>query len=127
MTDEAQATGVPSIDEEEPAVRVLHPDAWTALRDAMTHGAGLVRDGASLEKACEVLGEIAEASSGALHAAAVAATLVCRSAQRRDESRGVHFRADHPERAVAWESRHVTLSGNPPLKRGGAHAGAEDG
>lgn len=109
MTDEAETTAVPVVDDEEPTLRVLDPGAWDRLREAMTNGAGLVRDRASLEHTCDVLGDIAASASGSLHAAAVAGTLVCRSAQKRDESRGVHSRADHPARSEEWEGRHVTL------------------
>jgi L-aspartate oxidase len=109
MTDEAEPTPVPVVDDEEPEIRVLRPDAWQRVREAMTHGAGLLRDEASLERACEALGEIAATASGSLRAAAVAGSLVCRSAQQRDESRGVHFRTDRPDPSEAWAGRHVTL------------------
>jgi L-aspartate oxidase len=96
-------------EDEDVAVRTLIPDAWERLRAAMTHGAGLIRTEASLRDATAAVDELAAASSGSLRAAAVAAGLVCRSAIARDESRGVHFRADDPQRKDEWDGRHVSL------------------
>lgn len=113
MTDEAQPTAVPVVDDdEEPAVRPIGADDWARLRHAMSQGAGLVRTKKSLEQAQRVLDDIA-ASSGVLRAAAIAGSLICRSALERDESRGVHFRSDHPERTKRWDERHVTLRTDP--------------
>jgi L-aspartate oxidase len=109
MTEDAATTAVPVVDEDEPpAVRAIGADDRARLRHAMTSGAGLVRTKASLEQACRVLDDLA-ASSGAVRMAAVAGGLICRSALVREESRGVHFRSDHPERDGAWDGRHVTL------------------
>ena len=99
-------------DDEQTAVRTIVPDAWERLRAAMTNGAGLVRTEASLRDALAEIQTLATGGIGSLRAAAVAASLVCRSALVRDESRGTHFRADAPEREDGWDQRHVTLQIN---------------
>lgn len=112
MTEDAptEAPPIPAPDaDDEPTVRTVIPDAWERLRAAMTAGAGLVRTEASLRDAAAVADELARISTGSLRAAAVASGLICRSALERDESRGVHFRSDAPERSDEWDERHVTL------------------
>ncbi len=112
MIEDAPADVPPIPDpdsDDDVGVRTLIPEAWERLRAAMTRGAGLRRSDASLRDAEAVADELAGGSSGSLRAAAVAASLICRSALARDESRGVHFRADAPERKDEWDGRHVTL------------------
>src|SRR5207302_2542314 len=68
-------------------------DAWDELRRAMTSGAGLRRSAASLRDARAVAEHVAGAARGEpLHLAATTASLICRAAGERAESRGVHFR-----------------------------------
>jgi L-aspartate oxidase len=108
MTDEAEPTAIPVVDEaEETGVRTIGADDWAKLRHAMSSGAGLVRTKHSLEQALRALASVGGSSS--VRAAATAGTLICRSALERVESRGVHFRSDHPARDGAWDERHVTL------------------
>jgi L-aspartate oxidase len=75
------------------------PDAaLQTLRAAMSREAGVVRDASSL---CEVLGlidRLERQHGGALPL--VAARLVVVSALRREESRGAHYRSDHPALAA---------------------------
>lgn len=99
----------PDDDEEPTSIRIVRATHWDDLRAAMSNGAGLLRTQASLAEAEAVAQEIARNASGALHSSAVAAGLVCRSASMRDESRGVHYRADHPSAKGEWDGRHVTL------------------
>lgn len=73
------------------------------LQEAMDRGAGLVRDRASLEAAAGVAAEVADAAtalpfplSTTLRASARTASLVCRAALLREESRGSHQRSDRP-------------------------------
>ena len=85
-------------------------DAWDELRRAMTSGAGLRRSAASLRDARAVAEHIAGAARGApLHLAATTASLICRAAGERAESRGVHFRSDHPAPSPSWDGRHIEL------------------
>jgi L-aspartate oxidase len=104
-----QPPAAPDVEKDESAVRLIHPTHMEDLRDAMSRGAGLVRTDAALAETETVVTEIARNAVGPAHAAAVAADLICRSARLRDESRGVHYRADHPVPRSEWEARHVTL------------------
>ncbi|MGH2759894.1 MAG: L-aspartate oxidase, partial [Actinomycetota bacterium] len=104
------ASAVPDEEGAEPsAVRTIRDDDWDRLRSAMSAGAGLARTKDSLGQATQIAHDIARNATEPVRAAAVAAGLICRSALERDESRGVHFRADMPASASAWEARHVTL------------------
>jgi L-aspartate oxidase len=84
--------------------------SWQRLRSALSRGAGLVRSVESLEETWRVAAEIAEEARGdELRLAATTASLICRSALARDESRGVHYRADAPAPEESWNGAHVTL------------------
>ncbi len=78
------ATGetVPSPPRRAPKPAPSQPPPSVELREALWQDAGLVRDAAGLERLCE-----------APHALV---RLIAQSALMREESRGVHFRADHP-------------------------------
>ena len=79
------------------------PDAALAeLRAAMTAHAGVVRDADGLTRVLALIDRL-EAAHGPA-APLLAARLVARAALDRRESRGGHFRADHPETAA--EARH---------------------
>jgi L-aspartate oxidase len=60
----------------------MEPRPDPELREALWRDAGLVRDGAGLEQLLEAPNTLVR--------------LIARSALKREESRGVHFRADHP-------------------------------
>jgi L-aspartate oxidase len=109
-SDGLDAPPVVEVVEERSFVRTLNPDDWSNLRHAMSSGTGLVRSRSGLEGAERTVSAIAAQTSGDLRAAAVAARLICASALRRDESRGVHFRSDAPEPAETWDGRHVSLT-----------------
>ncbi|HEV3233344.1 MAG TPA: L-aspartate oxidase [Candidatus Dormibacteraeota bacterium] len=66
------------------------------LPDVMWRSAGLVRDGKGLRGA---LGALGDGSASAQHRAA---RLIVEAALIREESRGGHFRADHPETSSRW-------------------------
>lgn len=91
------------------AVRLVRPTHMEDLRAAMSGGVGLIRSEKSLAQAEAVAQEIMRNATGAVRAAAVAAGLVCESARKRIESRGVHFRSDHPFLNEEWDGQHVTL------------------
>jgi L-aspartate oxidase len=109
-TTQPSAPEATSMDMDSVSVRVVATTDWDRLRTAMTSGAGLVREPASLVEAQKIAEEIALAATGGLRAAATAAGLICRSALARDESRGVHFRSDTPRVKPDWDGRHVTLA-----------------
>jgi len=72
-----------------------------ALRRSFWRDAGLVRDGAGLERL-----------RGKPH---LLARLVAESALTRAESRGAHFRADFPHEDSAFEGHVVLRQGEPPV------------
>ena len=95
-------------DDVDGGVSMLDPDAWNRLREAMAAGAGLTRDAEGLRRALGEAESIGSSGPEALKRAALAASLICRAALDRMESRGVHFRVDHPNADAAWVDRHVT-------------------
>ena len=79
------------------------------LRAAMWRGAGIVRDAEGLGETLELTRRLQdEASSESslsgrrLQLAAICAGLVCEAALNREESRGTHFRSDHPNPSDQW-------------------------
>ena len=77
--------------------------------DLMWRHAGLVRDQAGLREALSSLGD------GAASAQHQAARLICVAALLRRESRGAHYRKDHPESAAAWLGHIVLKRGAAPV------------
>jgi L-aspartate oxidase len=80
-----------------------------ALQRAMTSGAGVVRDAASLESALAALNDLREQGipPGELANLATVAEAVITGALAREESRGGHRRADFPETSEAFSHRFV--------------------
>ncbi len=91
----------------------LPAGALASLRRAMSRDAGVVRDGGGLRR---LVGEIAalEAAHGQAPPL-VAARLVAEGALARRESRGAHYRADHPDLSAPARSR-VTLAPTPAFE-----------
>jgi L-aspartate oxidase len=97
------------------APRVTSPDRRRGLREVMLTGAGPVRDGAGLAAVADrvaawsaELGDPApDAGEVELHHALSAAALIVASARLRTESRGGHWREDHPARDPAWDGVHL--------------------
>jgi mannitol-1-phosphate/altronate dehydrogenase len=70
------------------------------------------RDGEGLKKALRTILELEETAQGVTRAylnMTTSATLVAAAALRRTESRGGHFRTDHPEPSETWE-HHTTMT-----------------
>ena len=63
---------------------------------------GILRDGAGLGEACRLLDPHAGEN------AALVALLIARCALAREESRGAHFRTDHPEKRAEF-ARHSVV------------------
>jgi L-aspartate oxidase len=82
--------------------------AQTGIRRVMWEQAGLVRTGDGLREALAAIealaGSIPEGAAEARNGATVA-RLVATSALARPESRGAHFRAEHPLAEPAWRRR----------------------
>ncbi|MEW2528862.1 L-aspartate oxidase [Streptomyces sp. NPDC047071] len=114
---------------EQPAHPLLPPEARFAIQRAMTEGAGVLRSAASLAEAAERLAGIHAAAAGALaedgktaepgvdawettNLLCVARVLVA-AAQRREETRGCHWREDHGTRDDAAWGRHIVVRINP--------------
>jgi L-aspartate oxidase len=90
-----------------PVAPELPASALQSLRQAMSRDAGVVRDAASLGRLLSRIDALQAEHGRALPL--VAARLVTEAALARRESRGGHFRADHPE-ARAPERTFVTLA-----------------
>ncbi|MCW5719199.1 MAG: L-aspartate oxidase [Bauldia sp.] len=90
----------------------VDPAALTRLRQTMTADVGVVRTGAGIARALAVIARL-EASPGAasIRNPLVAAKLIATSALLRSESRGAHFRSDHPLPDPRQAVRsHITLA-----------------
>lgn len=87
----------------EPALR--RPDDLPPIREVMETRVGVVRDADGLREAVRRLRLAARGGSDA----ALTGLMVAASALSRHESRGAHWRADHPEQAPARHSN-VTLA-----------------
>jgi L-aspartate oxidase len=87
------------------------PGARARLRQAMTHHAGVLRTGQGLAQAAATAAGLAGAPTTGDRAAFETANLaqlalaLADLAARRAESRGAHWRADHPQPDPAWQVR----------------------
>jgi len=95
---------------------VAAPEIRAEVRDLAWNRLGLVRAGAGLAAARERLQKLHSAlPSGASEARAMVAVawLVAAAAELRRESRGAHFRSDHPEPAEEWRGRLLATAATP--------------
>lgn len=86
----------------------LPQDALAELRDAMTAHAGVVRTAEGLATLIALIDKLQAAYGPA--ASLLAARLIAQAALNRRESRGGHYRADHPETAVEAAHTRVRLA-----------------
>jgi L-aspartate oxidase len=83
--------------------------AEKTLRAMMTSDVGVIRDGEHLAAAVRSFAALErEATNAGLRNMATAALLVAASAWARRESRGAHYRADHPAERPEFRHRTVT-------------------
>lgn len=102
---------------------LLAGTARPELAAAMTEGAGVRRSGESLRRASQTLQSLPASSVAEPHSwqatnLRTVATALLASAAAREESRGCHWREDHPGERARWQLRlAVTLSdaGEPEL------------
>ncbi|GLR91762.1 L-aspartate oxidase [Bradyrhizobium iriomotense] len=81
----------------------------TKLRAMMSANVGVIRDSDGLAQAVQHFAALeSDAGSVALRNMATTALLVAASAFTRHESRGAHFRSDHPTEAPAFAERTMT-------------------
>ncbi len=88
---------------------LVHPGIRAELAAAMSEGAGVLRSAASLQATAKTLATLAERSLAeaspeaweATNLLTVAATLTA-AALRREETRGCHWREDHPAVEESW-------------------------
>lgn len=79
------------------------------LRETMSEHVGVIRDGDGLADAVRAFSALErETANIALRNMATTALLVAASAWSRRESRGAHYRADHPAEAPALAHRTMT-------------------
>ena len=92
------------------------PGAWRELRDACERALGIERDPAELASLIDAVEPMAllplTSDRGVLElrAGAIAARLMARAALLRNESRGVHYRRDHPEPVQSWAGVRLRLA-----------------
>ena len=88
---------------------VIRPTDLAEIREVLWQHAGVIRDGAGLRLAGHRLGAIAARYPGAPPNEVLVARQVVRFALARPESRGAHFRSDHPEPDAVWARRRVEV------------------
>jgi L-aspartate oxidase len=90
-----------------PADADLEPSVAAELRQLMWEKAGLVRTGEGLRAALARVRELERhvPAGGSEARLLIVARLIVRAALARPESRGAHFRADHPSADPAWRGR----------------------
>ena len=102
----------------------IRAEAIRIIRTTMSRHVGVERDAEGLTKALATLESVTEAADGdpVIENAAIAARLIAECALRRKESRGGHFRSDHPDASAEWQRRSsITLAGlglRSALKKG---------
>ena len=82
--------------------------ALATLRTAMSRDAGVVRDAVGLNRLLGIIDSLRDQHGAA--SPLITARLITQAALERRESRGAHFRADHPNTAQVAERTLATLS-----------------
>ncbi len=90
----------------------LVPADAELVRPILSAAAGVLRDGETLARAANHLGALIQQGGAASDPALVARAIVV-AAQRRTESRGSHFRTDHPARDAGQDGRRIIQRPTP--------------
>jgi L-aspartate oxidase len=87
-------------------------DVWAEVVQAVSRGAGPIRDGVRSTEALTDLDAILEeaAEGSAARSMALAGRLLVRGALAREETRGTHVRSDHPGADPALAGIHLSVS-----------------
>ncbi|MFJ9826547.1 L-aspartate oxidase [Streptomyces sp. NPDC101160] len=117
--------GTPVVDDTTTILTLLAPEARRELQLTMTRGAGVLRSAASLAEAAGALEGLRQGAEDGRKAAepgveswettnllCVARVLVA-AARERAETRGCHWREDHPDRDDATWRRHLVVRLRP--------------
>ncbi|MBJ7454039.1 MAG: FAD-binding protein, partial [Blastococcus sp.] len=98
-----------------PVPEVVHADdgARRDLQAAMWEGVGVERDAPGLARAARALAAIPAGTGHANDNLLLVARLAAAAAKLRTESRGAHFRSDHPE-ADPRQARRIAWVGDEP-------------
>ena len=99
---------------------LLSPSVRGDIQRSMSKGAAIVRSESSLKETLWTLDKLARATTIFANVDAwettnlyFLANAIARSALERTESRGSHWREDHPETSREWEKRiHQSIDGN---------------
>jgi L-aspartate oxidase len=104
---------------QEPAYGNLNlTDVENSLKSVMWRDVGVVRDGEELDEALEMISfwcryvmdkEFQDPQGWQLQNMLIVSRLIAMSARQREESRGVHYRSDFPDRSPSWQ-RHIVIS-----------------
>ncbi|GAA2413580.1 L-aspartate oxidase [Streptomyces glaucosporus] len=124
-------TAVPAVPAGERTVPPLPPEARYAIQRTMTAGAGVLRSAGSLARAAEELEALSPGTSSGTSPGApgkpaepgveswetanlhLVARVLVAAALRRTETRGCHWREDHPDRDDASWRRHSVIALRP--------------
>jgi L-aspartate oxidase len=104
---ELQNAAPPPAGSDEPA-----PAVEAAVRRLMWQKVGLVRSASGLREALASLDALARSADAGSRDLVTVARLVTTAALARPESRGAHFRSDHPAPDPAWRQRIVLVPEN---------------
>lgn len=96
--------------------RAAHQAVLDRIRDALWDGAGVVRHRAGMEAALDALSGLdgAAAADPRARSALVVSRLVLSAGLARTESRGAHFRSDHPALDPSQAARRVVAQAPAP-------------
>ena len=98
-----------------PAAAAADPGARAAIQAAMWRGVGVERDAEGLAAAARDLAAVPEGSDPETDNLLLVARIAADAAALRTESRGAHFRRDHPLPDPAWARRIAWVGGRPSI------------